>query len=266
VDLSVSVRWGRESSTQLSPTCEECGREGITGNAKNCPACKAIRQPKVSEKLDVELSDRSGAAEDLGGLALQIAASAWLRERRGARFATVLVDEPFGSLDPRALEGAERAPGGHPPGEELQAGARDRPHPELDGRAPGEDPSHGAARRELEGGGRGMNLKVNVTPLWWRIEAKDPETFATWCTKAVRVLLTVWPHAEVRLSREKLVAVVSFSGDQLVRQVEIDKRKIRRRLAEIIGVTVEPPEEPALPSNPAGSDYDCSYAQRPGEL
>lgn len=100
IDLSVQVKWGRESSTQLSPSCEKCGRSGISGQGKTCPGCGAARSPKVSEKLDVELSDRSGAAEDLGGLALQIAASTWLRERRGARLGVVCIDEPFGALDP----------------------------------------------------------------------------------------------------------------------------------------------------------------------
>lgn len=105
VDLSVAVRWGRESSSQLAPTCDECGRVGITGSAKNCPACGKPRRPKVQEKLDVDLSDRSGAAEDLAGLELQLAASAWLRERRGARLSVTFVDEPFGALDPAHARG-----------------------------------------------------------------------------------------------------------------------------------------------------------------
>ncbi len=49
--------------------------------------------------MRIELTQRSGAAEDLAGLAVQIAASAWLRESRGSAWRSIAIDEPFGSLD-----------------------------------------------------------------------------------------------------------------------------------------------------------------------
>jgi DNA repair exonuclease SbcCD ATPase subunit len=49
--------------------------------------------------LDVVLSDRSGAAEDLAGLAISLAASSRLRAERGSPWGVVCLDEPFGALD-----------------------------------------------------------------------------------------------------------------------------------------------------------------------
>jgi DNA repair exonuclease SbcCD ATPase subunit len=51
------------------------------------------------DKLELVLSDQSGAADDLVGVALQLSASAWLRAERGSAWSTVLIDEPFGQLD-----------------------------------------------------------------------------------------------------------------------------------------------------------------------
>ncbi len=99
VDLTVSIRWGRESATgALAATCEGCG-SSFAGKVKSCGKCGAARGLKLEDKLDVELSDVSGAAEDLAGVAVQVAASAWLRARRGARWQCVVIDEPFGALD-----------------------------------------------------------------------------------------------------------------------------------------------------------------------
>ncbi len=99
VDLSIAIRWGNPSSTTLAPSCDGCGHVYQGVKQKNCPRCEAVRGPKLDDKLEVELSDRSGAAEDLAGIALQLAASAWLRARRGAAWAMVAIDEPFGALD-----------------------------------------------------------------------------------------------------------------------------------------------------------------------
>lgn len=99
VDLSIMIRWGTPSTTLLTPSCDECGHIFQTSKQKACPRCEAPRGPKIDDKLEVELSDRSGAAEDLAGIALQLAASAWLRARRGAAWAMVAIDEPFGALD-----------------------------------------------------------------------------------------------------------------------------------------------------------------------
>jgi DNA repair exonuclease SbcCD ATPase subunit len=57
------------------------------------------RGPKLDEKLDFALSDRSGAAEDLAGFHLQVATAAWLYGRRGVPWRVIAVDEPFGALD-----------------------------------------------------------------------------------------------------------------------------------------------------------------------
>ncbi len=99
VDLSITIRWGTPSATLLTPSCDECGHLFQVAKQKACPRCEAPRGPKIDDKLEVELSDRSGAAEDLAGIALQLAASAWLRARRGAAWAMVAIDEPFGALD-----------------------------------------------------------------------------------------------------------------------------------------------------------------------
>ena len=50
-------------------------------------------------RLDIELSDRSGAAEDLAGAAFQLSASAWLRSERNSAWSVALLDEPFSQLD-----------------------------------------------------------------------------------------------------------------------------------------------------------------------
>jgi DNA repair exonuclease SbcCD ATPase subunit len=64
-----------------------------------CGKCGAAREHKSDGKLHLALSDRSGAAEDLGGLAFQLAAARWLRSRRGSPWSVVVLDEPFGALD-----------------------------------------------------------------------------------------------------------------------------------------------------------------------
>lgn len=67
IDLSVSLGWG-----------DRQGKE---------------------DRLMLELSDRSGAAEDLAGVALQLSAAAYVRSERGVPWATAFIDEPFGALD-----------------------------------------------------------------------------------------------------------------------------------------------------------------------
>ena len=107
VDLTVQLRWGRESSTELATSCEECG-SACSGKAKCCSRCGAERGPKVDPKLNLTLSNTSGGADDLAGLALRIAVGSWLRDRRGSPWRCLAVDEPFGALDGsnrRALAG-----------------------------------------------------------------------------------------------------------------------------------------------------------------
>jgi DNA repair exonuclease SbcCD ATPase subunit len=99
-ELRASIRWGYESPTALAPACGQCGSGfAATSRAKTCPRCGAKRGPKVEEEVRIALSRRSGAAEDMGGLAVQIAASSWLRTTRWSAWRSCAIDEPFGSLD-----------------------------------------------------------------------------------------------------------------------------------------------------------------------
>ena len=111
IDLTIEVRWSREAAGkgELAPTCIECGEPFPRGRAvKECLRCGAKRTPKTVDKLDLQLSDRSGAADDLAGIGFQLSAAAWLRWERATRWSVAFIDEPFGSLDAsnrRALAG-----------------------------------------------------------------------------------------------------------------------------------------------------------------
>lgn len=99
IPLQVAVRWEQETKG-LAKVCSECGCAFPTSRrVKECGACGATRGQNVQRKLTITPSNRSGAAEDLAGIALGIAASQWLKNTRGARWATVFIDEPFGALD-----------------------------------------------------------------------------------------------------------------------------------------------------------------------
>ncbi len=100
IDLSVSLSWSRDASDQLAPVCA-CGYQYSGQREKRCPECREPRGPKQIDALDVELSDRSGAAEDLAGIALQLGAAAWLREEHAIPWSVAVIDEPFGALDER---------------------------------------------------------------------------------------------------------------------------------------------------------------------
>lgn len=99
IDLTLAVRWAREGKG-LASHCDACGAPfGASARVKACPGCNAARGPKLIEKLELELSNRSGAADDMAGLAFQLAASSWLRQKRGSDWSVVFIDEPFGALD-----------------------------------------------------------------------------------------------------------------------------------------------------------------------
>jgi DNA repair exonuclease SbcCD ATPase subunit len=66
---------------------------------KECASCGAARGKKVEDRLDVVLSDRSGAAEDLAGIAVMLAASELIRSLKESCFGVACLDEPFGALD-----------------------------------------------------------------------------------------------------------------------------------------------------------------------
>ena len=99
IDLTVSVRWSREG-TGLADDCSVCGAAYPKGRGvKQCVRCGAERGAKLIEKIEVELSDVSGAAEDLAGVVISLSAGAWLRASRDASWSCVCIDEAFGSLD-----------------------------------------------------------------------------------------------------------------------------------------------------------------------
>ena len=99
IELGVRVAWGREGEG-LATTCESCGTPFPSSQrVKSCTRCNAERGPKVVHRLDIETSDRSGAAEDLAGTMVQLAAASWLRRSRGSAWATVVMDGVFGQLD-----------------------------------------------------------------------------------------------------------------------------------------------------------------------
>jgi len=98
VELTVRLVFGRELQGPAE-VCD-CGRAfPKTATARACEGCGEPRGRKRDDKLYVELSDRSGAAEDLAGVALQVAAARWLRAARGAAWGVLALDEPFGALD-----------------------------------------------------------------------------------------------------------------------------------------------------------------------
>lgn len=99
IDLQVKVSWAREGKG-LATHCDACGAAfPKSQTAKVCAVCGAARGPKVVEKLTLEPNDRSGAADDIAGLAFQLSASAWLRRERMAAWSVACIDEPFGQLD-----------------------------------------------------------------------------------------------------------------------------------------------------------------------
>lgn len=99
LDLQVDVRWAREGRG-LATHCESCGAAFPTSlKVKTCDICGAERGPKLVEKLDIVPTDRSGAADDIAGLAFQLGAAAWLRAKRSALWSCTCIDEPFGALD-----------------------------------------------------------------------------------------------------------------------------------------------------------------------
>lgn len=99
VDLSVGVKWEHEGKDPAR-ACEECGRAfPVSAKVKACERCGAPRGRHLVERLEFELSDRSAAAEDLAGIALQLAASAYLREARGCALEMAMLDEPLGACD-----------------------------------------------------------------------------------------------------------------------------------------------------------------------
>lgn len=100
IDLRVAVQWGREIKG-LASNCDACGVAFPKHQkAVPCENCGAARGPKRDDRLYLDLTDRSGAAEDLAGLVIQLSAAAWLQGRKQSPWSVVALDEPFGQLDP----------------------------------------------------------------------------------------------------------------------------------------------------------------------
>jgi DNA repair exonuclease SbcCD ATPase subunit len=100
VDLRLTLAWGRETQV-LETTCSACGQAfPKSARVKECARCGEQRGNKSDERFHVERSSSSGAADDLAGLALQLSAASWLRRARGCPWGVLVLDEPFGALDP----------------------------------------------------------------------------------------------------------------------------------------------------------------------
>jgi DNA repair exonuclease SbcCD ATPase subunit len=98
-ELSLEVLWERDGKG-LADECDACGAAfPSSAKVKRCAACGAERGPKRIQRLDVELSNRSGAAEDLAGLALSLSAGQFLRADRGSPWSLVCFDEPTAQMD-----------------------------------------------------------------------------------------------------------------------------------------------------------------------
>lgn len=99
IGLEVEVRWARAGG-DLAKTCDACGKPfPSSAKVKVCDRCGGVRGPNYVNKLEIVLTDQSGAAEDLAGATIQLAASAWLRADRESQWSTAFIDEPFGQLD-----------------------------------------------------------------------------------------------------------------------------------------------------------------------
>lgn len=98
VELTLDVSWEREGKG-VADECRSCGAAFPASTKVKTCACGEARGPKMVQRLDVELSARSGAAEDLAGLALSLSAGAWLRGDRGSPWSVVCADEPWAQLD-----------------------------------------------------------------------------------------------------------------------------------------------------------------------
>lgn len=98
IPLTFSVRWTQEGK-KLASACDACGHQFTGQRDKACPRCKAERGMQALDRPGLEMSERSGAAEDLVGAALRMGASAWLRRKRAMPWSVMVMDEPLGSLD-----------------------------------------------------------------------------------------------------------------------------------------------------------------------
>lgn len=99
VALHVRFEWARETD-KLADACGQCGAPfPASRKVRLCATCGGARGNKLDEKLRVVMSDRSGGADDLVGLATCLAGGAWLRARRGSPWSIACIDEAFAHVD-----------------------------------------------------------------------------------------------------------------------------------------------------------------------
>lgn len=108
VDLTVSASWSREVPG-VADACPACGDPFPSSKrVKACLSCGAARGPRIEQKLRVAVDPPSGGNVDLAGLAVRLAASAWLRARTGSAWGVACLDEPFAALDAHNRQGVAR--------------------------------------------------------------------------------------------------------------------------------------------------------------
>lgn len=99
VDLNIRIVWEHEGKG-YAKSCEMCGSPFPSSmKVKRCETCDAERGQNISQKLQFVLSDRSGAADDFSGLAMQLAAGSYLLNLRKSSWAMAMIDEPFSKMD-----------------------------------------------------------------------------------------------------------------------------------------------------------------------
>lgn len=94
---------------KLESACRRCRHTYRGQKDRECPQCRTRRERQRSDVLDVlvsaeggprqDVAECSGGARALVGCAVRLAAASLLRSTRGSPLATLLVDEPFASLD-----------------------------------------------------------------------------------------------------------------------------------------------------------------------
>jgi hypothetical protein len=97
-DLAVEARWERDGRDPAR-SCRYCGLAfPASARVKEC-ACGAARGQQQVQRVEMRMTARSGGAEDLAGLVLQLAAGRWLRRERGSGWEVAWLDEAVSSLD-----------------------------------------------------------------------------------------------------------------------------------------------------------------------
>ncbi len=99
IDLQISCQWAKTGS-EAAKACDSCGEPYPKSlKYKECERCGTKRGKHTIDRLDIKPSAVSGGARNLGGLALQLAASKWLRNNRDSLWGVIYLDEPLASLD-----------------------------------------------------------------------------------------------------------------------------------------------------------------------